>query len=82
MVCVSSSFTRIANSEASGERARHVKRNGKRQPVHHYEHQLGQAMLISDTSLTLVRIRQVPKLDRSYVKSSSSLVTPPSGFGL
>lgn len=40
MVAVSSSFTRIANSVASGERARHVKRNGKRQPIHHYDHQL------------------------------------------
>jgi hypothetical protein len=44
MVAVSSSFTRIANSVASGERARHVKRNGKRQPIHHYGHQLGQTI--------------------------------------
>jgi len=40
MVAVSSSLTRIANSVASGERARHVKRNGKRQPIHHYIYQL------------------------------------------
>ena len=40
MVAVSSSFTRIANSVASGDRARHVNRNGKRQPIHHYGHQL------------------------------------------
>jgi hypothetical protein len=45
MVAVSSSFTRIANSVASGERARHVKRNGKRQPIHHYSHQLGHTIL-------------------------------------
>lgn len=40
MVAVSSSFTRIANNVASGERAIHVKRNGKRQPIHHCGHQL------------------------------------------
>jgi hypothetical protein len=45
MVAVSSSLTRIAKSVASGESARHVKRNGKRQPIHHYKHQLGRAML-------------------------------------
>jgi hypothetical protein len=45
MVAVSSSFTRIANSVASGESARHVKRNGKRQPMHHYGHQLGHTIL-------------------------------------
>jgi hypothetical protein len=53
MVAVSSSFTRIANSVASGERARHVKRNGKRQPIHHYGHQLGHTILtyLIDSSL-------------------------------
>jgi hypothetical protein len=53
MVAVSSSFTRIANKVASGESARHVKRNGKRQPIHHYGHQLVHTILtyLIDSSL-------------------------------
>lgn len=38
-MAVSSSFTRIAKSVANGERAIHVKRNGNKQPIHHYHHQ-------------------------------------------
>jgi hypothetical protein len=63
MVVVASSFTRIANSVASGDRAMHVKRSGKKQPTHHCCHQLSQAaspyLIYSDLDAASSKIRQV-----------------------